>query len=83
MTLYGGKCDKCGQERPEFYVQVNKTTSGVHKCSFGVWNVSGVNHSKVMNKSLKQICIEADRILARIMAYQWVKARPQDFYQQQ
>ena len=26
-VLYNEKCDKCGQERPEFFVQVNKTTT--------------------------------------------------------
>lgn len=25
---YRGKCDKCGQEGPEFFVQVNKTSAG-------------------------------------------------------
>jgi hypothetical protein len=25
-ALYSEKCDKCDQERPEFFVQVNKTT---------------------------------------------------------
>jgi len=29
-VLYNDKCDNCGKERPEFFVQVNKTitTSG-------------------------------------------------------
>ena len=29
-ALYNEKCDKCGKERPEYFVQVNKTltTSG-------------------------------------------------------
>ena len=25
--VYNEKCDKCGKERPEFFVQVNKTTT--------------------------------------------------------
>ena len=27
--LYKEKCDKCGKERPEFFVQVNKTNTVV------------------------------------------------------
>jgi hypothetical protein len=26
-VLYNEKCDKCGKERPEFFVQVNKTNT--------------------------------------------------------
>ena len=26
-TLYSEKCDKCGKERPEYFVQVNKTST--------------------------------------------------------
>ena len=26
-VLYNEKCDKCGKERPQFFVQVNKTTT--------------------------------------------------------
>jgi len=26
-VLYNEKCDKCGKERPEFFIQVNKTTT--------------------------------------------------------
>jgi hypothetical protein len=32
--LYNEKCDKYSQERPEFFVQVNKTTSGGSKAQF-------------------------------------------------
>jgi hypothetical protein len=27
-VLYNEKCDKCGKQRPEYFVQVNKTTTG-------------------------------------------------------
>ena len=27
VALYNEKCDKCSQERPEFFVQINKTTT--------------------------------------------------------
>jgi hypothetical protein len=33
-ALYNDKCDKCGQERPEFFVQVNKTTSASSETQF-------------------------------------------------
>ena len=31
---YNEKCDKCGIERPEFFVQVNKTISDSSKAQF-------------------------------------------------
>ncbi len=31
---YNEKCDKCGIERPEFFVQVNKTISDGSKAQF-------------------------------------------------
>jgi hypothetical protein len=46
-AMYNEKCDKCGQERPEFFVQVNKLLALVQRHSSGVWNVLGGNHSKV------------------------------------
>ena len=33
-TLYDEKCHKCGQERPEFFVQINKTISGGSQTQF-------------------------------------------------
>ena len=33
-AMYNEKCDKCGQERPEFFVQVNKTTSAGSETQF-------------------------------------------------
>jgi hypothetical protein len=51
--LYNEKCGKCGKERPEFFVQINKTATAsggvVVETQFGVWNVLEENQSKVVN----------------------------------
>ena len=34
VALYKEKCDKCSQQRPEFFVQINKTTNAGSETQF-------------------------------------------------
>ncbi|HJT49928.1 MAG TPA: hypothetical protein VJ729_17235 [Nitrososphaeraceae archaeon] len=53
-VLYNEKCDKCGKERPEFFVQVNKTNTSssgvVVETQFWCLECLRGNHSKVTSE---------------------------------
>lgn len=53
-VLYNEKCGKCGKERPEFFVQVNKTNTSssgvVVETQFWCLECLRGNHSKVTSE---------------------------------